>query len=73
MALTSPAARLPPAPARYAQAPEPAITACHDLHGQVMLLWLAIITIKDKRARERADRRTRTSKRSDVAEAGDLP
>jgi putative transposase len=31
----------------------------------VKLLWLAIINIEDKRARERAERRTRTGKRSD--------
>jgi transposase-like protein len=31
----------------------------------VKLLWLAIINIEDKRARERADRRNKTGKRSD--------
>ena len=31
----------------------------------VKLLWLAIINIEDKRARERADRRHTTGKRSD--------
>jgi putative transposase len=31
----------------------------------VKLLWLAIINIEDKRARERAERRTTTGKRAD--------